>query len=98
MLSFDLSIEQDKDGNVYYEESYFIEQDVNGIKKVIYVNIVAKEEEAIYKPHKLKKIREVGIKADIVRLVKDGKLEEYEYLLNDKIIHKTELRQLYKNR
>jgi len=84
----DLSIEQENKNGIYYEESYFIEQDVNGIKKVIYVNIVAKEEEAIYKPHKLKKIREVGIKADIVRLIKDGKLEEYEYLLNDKIIHK----------
>jgi hypothetical protein len=85
----DLSIEQeDKDGNVYYEESYFIEQDVNGVKKVMYVNIVAGEEEAIYKRHKLKKLRAVGIKADIIRLVKDGKLEEYEYFLNDKIIYK----------
>jgi hypothetical protein len=85
----DLSTEQEnKDGNVYYEESYFIEQDLNGIKKVMYVNIIAGEEEAIYKRHKLKKIREVGIKADIIRLVKDGKLEEYEYLLNDKIIWK----------
>jgi len=85
----DLSIEQeDKDGNVYYEESYFIEQDVHGVKKVMYVNIIASEEEAIYKRHKLKKLRAVGIKADIIRLVKDGKLEEYEYLLNDKIIYK----------
>ena len=84
----DLSIEQKNKNGIYYEESYFIEQDVNGIKKVIYVSIIAKEEEAIYKPHKLKKIREVGIKADIIRLVRDGKLEEYEYLLNDKIIHK----------
>jgi len=85
----DFSIEQEnKDGKVYYEESYFIEQNVNGIKKVIYVTIIASEEEAIYKPHKLKKLRKVGIKADIIRLVKDGKLEEYEYLLNDKIIYK----------
>jgi len=85
----DFSIEQEnKDGKVYYEEGYFIEQNVNGIKKVIYVTIIASEEEAIYKRHKLKKLRKVGIKADIIRLVKDGKLEEYEYLLNDKIIYK----------
>ncbi|MBX0311161.1 MAG: DUF927 domain-containing protein [Sulfurihydrogenibium sp.] len=77
-----------KDGRVYYKENYFIEQNINGIKKVIYVSITASEKYAIYKHHKLDKIKEVGIKADIIRLVKDGKIEAYEYLINDKVIYK----------
>jgi len=77
-----------KDGKPYYKESYFIEQNINGIKKVIYVSITASEKHAIYKYHHLDKIKEAGIKADIIRLVKDGKIEAYEYLLSDKVIYK----------
>jgi len=77
-----------KEGKPYYKESYFIEQDISGIKKVIYVSITAPEKHAIYKRHMLDKIKEIGIKADIIRLVKDGKIEAYEYLINDKVIYK----------
>ncbi|MFP3256947.1 MAG: DUF927 domain-containing protein, partial [Candidatus Nanopusillus acidilobi] len=77
-----------KDGKVYYKESYFIEQNISGIKKVFYVSITALEKHAIYKRHTIDKIKEVGIKTDIIRLVKDGKIEAYEYLINDKVIYK----------
>jgi uncharacterized protein (DUF927 family) len=88
-IILDSSIEHtNKDGRVYYKESYFIEQNINGIKKVIYVSIIASEEHAIYKHHKLDKLKEIGIKADIIRLVKDGKIEAYEYLINDREIYK----------
>ena len=88
-VMLDYSIKQtNKDGKAYYKESYFIEQNLNGIKKVIYVNITALEKQAIYKHHRLDKIKEIGIKTDIIRLVKDGKLEAYEYLINDKVVYK----------
>jgi hypothetical protein len=78
-----------KDGKVYYKEGYFIEQNVNGIKKVIYINIITSEKGGIYKSHTLDgKIKEVGIKADIIRLVKDGKITAYELLINDKEVYK----------
>jgi hypothetical protein len=79
-----------KDGKVYYKEGYFIEQrdrEVKEIKKVIYVNIISFEKSGIYKFHSSDgKIKEVGIKADIIRLIRDGDIEDYEYLLNDKVI------------
>jgi hypothetical protein len=77
-----------KDNKTYYKESYFIEQNLDGIKEVIYVSITTPEYQGIYKPHKLEQIKEVGIKTDIIRLVKDGKIEAYEFLLNDKVIYK----------
>ena len=84
----DYSIKQtNKDGEKYYKEGYFIEQidsEAKEIKKVIYITITASEKNAIYKHHKLDKYKEVGIKADIIRLVKDDKVEAYEYLINDK--------------
>jgi hypothetical protein len=87
ILDYSLKQANKKDG-VYYKESYFIEQNINGIKKVVYVSITAPTQHAIYKWHTLDKIREVGIKADIIRLVKEGKLEAYEYLMNDTITYK----------
>jgi hypothetical protein len=73
-----------KDGKVYYKEGYFIEQrdrEVKEIKKVIYVNIISFEKSGIYKFHSSDgKIKEVGIKADIIRLIRDGDVEDYEYL------------------
>jgi hypothetical protein len=77
-----------KDNNTYYKESYFIEQNLDGIKEVVYVSIITPEYQGIYKFHKLEQIKEVGIKTDIIRLVKDGKIEAYEYLINDKVIYK----------
>ena len=74
-----------------YKESYFIEQidnEAKEIKRVIYVSITSSEKGGIYKHHKLDKFKEIGIKADIIRLVKDGDIEDYEYLLNDKVIFK----------
>jgi uncharacterized protein (DUF927 family) len=85
----DYSIKQiNKDSKAYYKENYFIEQNINGIKKVMYVSITASEKYAIYKHHKFDKYKEVGIKTDIIRLIKDGKIEAYEYLINDKVVYK----------
>jgi hypothetical protein len=78
-----------KDGKIYYKEGYFIEQNLSGIKKVIYVNTITSEKGGILKPHLSDgKVKEVGIKANIIRLVKDGKIAAYEFLINDKVIYK----------
>ena len=78
-----------KDGKEYYKEGYFIVKNVNGIKKVIYVKIKTSEKGGIYKHHTLDgDIKEVGIKAEIVRLVQDDKMTVYEFLLNDELSYK----------
>jgi hypothetical protein len=89
----DYSMRQtNKDGKKYYKEGYFIEQNINGIKKVIYVNIITSEKGGIYKSHISDgKVKEVGIKAEIVRLVQDGKITAYEFLLNDELLYKPSL-------
>jgi len=75
-----------KDGKPFFKESYFIERNIKGIKKVIHVSITASERYAIYKNHHHDKTKIVGIKVDIIKPIKDGKIEDYEYLINDKII------------
>jgi uncharacterized protein (DUF927 family) len=82
------SLQVSKDNKPYYKESYFIEQNLDGIKKVVYVSIITSEYKGIYKPHKLEHEKNVGIKAEVIRGIKEGKFEDYEYLLNDKIIYK----------
>jgi hypothetical protein len=72
----------------YYKESYFIVRNVKGIKKVMHVSITTSEKNGIYKRHKLEKIKEIGIKAKIVRLVQDGKITTFEYLLNDELLYR----------
>jgi hypothetical protein len=74
-----------KKGEVYYKEGYFIERNINGIKKVFYIEITASEKKALYKFHTLKDIDEIGVKADIIRLIREGDIEAYEFMLNDKI-------------
>jgi hypothetical protein len=89
-IILDYSTKQtNKDGEVYYKEDYFIEQNLNGIKKVVFVKIITSEKGGIYKPHILDgKIKEIGIKTDILRLVKEGKITAYELLINDKEVYK----------
>jgi len=89
-IILDYSAKQtNKDGEVYYKEDYFIEQNLNGIKKVVYVKIITSEKGGIYKPHILDgKVKEIGIKTDILRLVKEGKITAYELLINDKEVYK----------
>jgi hypothetical protein len=78
-----------KKGEVYYKEGYFIEQNLNGIKKVVHVNIITAEKGGIYKYHTIDgKIKEVGIKADIIRLIREGKITAYEFLINDKEVYR----------
>ena len=77
-----------KDNKTYYEESYFIELYDDEIKEVIFVTIICSEYKGIYKPHKLVSKKPVSIKTDIIRGVKEGKYQDYEYLLNDKIIYR----------
>jgi Superfamily II helicase and inactivated derivatives len=77
-----------KDKKHYYKESYFIEQNIDGTKQVVYVNITTSHYKGIYKPHKLEQEKKVGIKAEVVRGIKVGQFEDYEYLLNDKIPYK----------
>jgi len=79
--------QESKDHKPYYEESYFIELNGN-IKEVVFVSIISFEYKGIYKPHKLKLKKHVGIKAEIIRGVKDGRFEDYEYLLNDQIVYR----------
>ena len=74
-----------KNNKHYYKESYFIEQNIDGTKQVVYVSITTSHYKGIYKPHKLEQEKKVGIKAEVVRGIKEGKFEDYEYLLNDKI-------------
>jgi hypothetical protein len=74
-----------KKGGVYYKEGYFIERNINGIKKVFYIEITASEKKALYKFHTLKNIDEIGVKADIKRLIKEGNTKAHEFILNDKI-------------
>jgi hypothetical protein len=89
-IILDYSMRQtNKDGKKYYKEGYFIVKNVKGIKKVIYVNIITPEKGGIYKSHISDgKIKEVGIKAEIVRSVQDGKITAYEFLLNDELLYK----------
>jgi hypothetical protein len=88
ILDYSLKI-GNKKGEVYYKEGYFIEQNLNGIKKVVYVNIITAEKGGIYKYHTIDgKIKEVGIKADIIRLVREGKITAYELLINDKEVYR----------
>ena len=83
------SIEKtNKENKIYYEESYFIELYDDDIKEVIFVSITSSEYKGIYKPHKLVSQKQVGIKTDIIRGVKEGKFEDYEYLVNDRIIYR----------
>jgi len=82
------SLQLGKDNKPYYKESYFIEQNINGTKKVVYVSIKASHYKGIYKPHKLEHEKDAGVKAEIIRGIKEGKFEDYEYLLNDKIIYR----------
>jgi len=77
-----------KDNKVYYEESYFIELYDDEVKEVIYVTIITHEYKGIYKPHKLVSKKLAGIKTDIIRGVKEYKFEDYEYLINDKIVYR----------
>jgi hypothetical protein len=79
--SFQLS----KDNKPYYKESYFIEQNIDGKKTAVYVSIITSQYKGIYKHHKLEQEKKVGIKAEVIRGIKEGKFEDYEYLLNDKI-------------
>jgi hypothetical protein len=79
---------ESKDHTPYYEESYFIERNNGNIKDVVFVSIITFERKGIYKPHKLLHKKHVGIKADIVRGIKEGKFEDYEYLLNDQIVYR----------
>jgi len=82
------SFQVSKDNKPYYKESYFIEQNIDGTKKVTYVSIITPQYKGIYKSHKLEQEKKVGIKAEVIRGIKEGKLEDYEYLLNDEIIYR----------
>jgi len=77
-----------KDNKTYYEESYFIELYDEEIKEVIFVSIITSEAKGIYKPHKLVSKKQVSIKTDIIRGVREGKYQDYEYLLNDQIVYR----------
>jgi len=77
-----------KNNKHYYKESYFIEQNIDGTKQVVYVSITTSHYKGIYKHHKLEQEKKVGIKAEVVRGIKVGRFEDYEYLLNDKIPYK----------
>jgi len=77
-----------KDFKPYYKESYFIEQNIDGTKKVTYVSIITPQYKGIYKSHKLEHEKKVGIKAEVIRGIKESKFEDYEYLLNDEIIYR----------
>jgi len=83
------SIEKtNKENKKYYEESYFIELYDDKIKEVIFITVNCSEYKGIYKPHKLLHQKNVGIKTDIVKSIREGKFEDYEYLLNDKIVYR----------
>jgi len=82
------SLHLGKDKKPYYKESYFIEQNIDGTKTVVYVSIITSEYKGIYNPHKLEHEKDVGVKTEIIRGIKEGKFEDYEYLLNDAIIYR----------
>jgi len=77
-----------KKGKNKFREAYFIELNKHNLKKVIYVEIIANERMGIYKPHELVKIKHVGPKIDIIRLVSDGNLSVHEFRINDTIKHR----------
>jgi len=82
------SLQLSKDNKHYFKESYFIEQNTDGKKTVVYVSIITSQRKGIYKPHILEQEKKVGIKAEVIRGIKEGKFEDYEYLLNDKIVYR----------
>jgi len=88
VILYESSEKTTKENKIYYEESYFIELYDDEIKEVIFVIIASNEYKGIYKPHKLVSKKTVSIKTDIIRGVKESKFQDYEYLLNDKIVYR----------
>jgi len=71
----------------FYEEKYFVERNIDGVKEVWYIEIKSKEKNALFKNHELISDPEIaGIKTEIRRFLEYNDRTIYEVIINNEFI------------